>query len=251
MSKIALITGGSRGLGRDMAIKLAEKENDIVITYLNNEEKANEVVNEIKSTGQKAASLKLDVADYEGYDTFIENFKKTLKERFDSNDFNYLINNAGIGIHTQFEQTTEDQFDTLMNTHLKSVFFLTQKLLSVLSDGGAIINISSALTRTTLPGFGAYAAMKGGVETLTKYQAKELGERGIRVNVLSPGAIETDFGGGALKDNKELNQFVASQTALGRVGLPDDIGSVAAFLCSDEAKWITGQNIEASGGMFI
>ena len=251
MNEIALITGGSRGLGKNMAISLAKKGKDIVITYLNNKDKAEEVVSEIQSMGRKAAALQLDVSKAGSFDAFIATFKQTLKEQFGANHFHHLINNAGIGIHAGFPETTEEQFDTLMNIHLKSAFFLTQKALPILADGGSILNISTGLARFTMPGFDAYAVMKGGVETLTKYQAKTLGQRGIRVNVLAPGAIETDFGGGAVRDNADINQFIASQTALGRAGVPDDIGNVAAFLCSDDARWVNGQRIEASGGMFL
>ncbi len=251
MNSIALVTGGSRGLGKNMAFHLAKKGNDIVLTYLNNREKAEETVVEIKSMGRKAVALQLDVSKISTYDAFIATLQTTLKTEFGADKFNHLINNAGIGIHATFMETTEEQFDTLMNIHLKSAFFLSQKALPMMADGGSIVNVSSGLARFTLPGYDAYAAMKGGVETLTKYQAKTLGPRGIRVNVLAPGAIETDFGGGAVRDNAEINSFVASQTALGRVGLPDDIGSVAAFLCSDDAKWVNGQRIEASGGMFL
>jgi NAD(P)-dependent dehydrogenase (short-subunit alcohol dehydrogenase family) len=251
MSKIALVTGGSRGLGKEMALSLAKKGHDIVLTYLSNKEKAEEVVSEIQALGQKAAALQLDVAKPGTLDAFMESFKSTLKDTFGSDKFDYLVNNAGIGIHAAYPETTEEQFDTLMNIHLKSVFFLTQKSLPIMNDGGSIVNISTGLARFTLPGYDAYAVMKGAVETLTRYQAKTLGQRGINVNALAPGAIETDFGGGAVRDNPELKGFIASQTALGRTGLPDDIGDVVAFLCSDEAKWVTGQRIEASGGMFL
>lgn len=251
MNSIALITGGSRGLGRNMALNLAQRGKDIIITYLRNEEKAAEVVAEIEGIGQKAVALQLDVSKISTFDTFIETLKHTLQGTFGASQFHHLINNAGVGIHAAFSETTEEQFDTLMNIHLKSAFFLTQKALPILADHGSILNISTGLARFTLPGYDAYAAMKGGVETLTKYQAKTLGARGIRVNVLAPGAIETDFGGGAVRDNTEINKFIASQTALGRAGLPDDIGSVVAFLCSEDAKWINGQRIEASGGMFL
>lgn len=251
MNKIALITGGSRGLGRDMALSLAKKGVGVIITYQTKKDEANAVVNIIKGLGQKAAVLPLDVSDSTRFDSFIHQVESVLKETFNSSKINYLINNAGVGIHSAYTDTTEEQFDSMVNIHLKSAFFLTQKMLPIMSDGGAIVNVSSGLARFTLPGYDAYAVMKGGIETLTKYQAKSLGARGIRVNVIAPGAIETDFGGGAVRDNKDINAFIASQTALGRVGKPDDIGSVVAFLCSDEAKWVNGQRLEASGGIFL
>jgi NAD(P)-dependent dehydrogenase (short-subunit alcohol dehydrogenase family) len=172
-----------------------------------------------------------------------------LKDRFNAEHFDYLVNNAGIGIHASIAETTEEQFDTLMNIQFKSVFFLTQKTLGLLADGGGIVNISTGLARFSSPGYAVYAAMKGAIETLTRYQAKELGVRKIRANVVAPGAIETDFGGGVVRDNAELNKYLASVTALGRVGVPDDIGNVVAFLCTDDAKWVNAQRIEVSGGM--
>lgn len=251
MKEIALVTGGSRGLGKDIALSLAKNGKNIVLTFLNNEEKALSVVKHIKSMGQKAIALQLDVSKTNSYDAFFEKFTGVLKNEFNTDAFNYLVNNAGIGIHAMYEETTEEEFDTLLNIHLKSTFFLTQKGLSKMTNNGSIVNISTGLARFTLSGYDAYAVMKGGIETLTKYQAKALGERGIRVNVVAPGAIETDFGGGTVRDNADVNGFIASQTALGRVGLPDDIGGVVSFLCSEDAKWITGQRIEVSGGMFL
>ena len=248
-SKIALVTGGSRGLGKDMAIQLAKKGHDVILTYHSRIDEAQNVVTEIEKLGKKAVALQLDVADYNSYDTFVNEVKKTLQAHFQTDKFDYLINNAGIGAHASFGETTEEQFDSMVNVHLKAPFFITQKLLPTFNNNGGIVNIASGLTRFTFTGYDAYATMKGGVETLSKYQAKFLGERGIRVNVVAPGAIETDFGGGAVRDNKELNDLIASYTALGRVGLPDDIGSVVAFLCSDDAKWVNGQRIEVSGGM--
>lgn len=251
MTKIALITGGSRGLGKNMALSIAQKGNDIILTYQTKKDEAEAVAAEIKKLGQKAVTLQLDVSNSKNFDGFVSAVKDILNKEFSTEKIDYLVNNAGIGIHSSYADTTEEQFDSMVNIHLKSAFFLTQKILPILNDGGAIVNISTGLARFTLPGYDAYAVMKGGIETLTKYQAKSLGARGIRVNVVAPGAIETDFGGGAVRDNKDLNAFVASQTALGRVGKPDDIGSVVAFLCSDEAKWVNAQRIEASGGMFL
>jgi NAD(P)-dependent dehydrogenase (short-subunit alcohol dehydrogenase family) len=250
-NKIALVTGGSRGLGKNMSLSLAKKGNNIILTYQTKKDEAENVVEEIKKIGQKAIAVQLDVSNMKNFDGFILQIQTILTEVFDTNKIDFLVNNAGVGIHSSYADTTEEQFDSMVNIHLKSAFFLTQKTLPILNDGGAIVNISTGLARFTLPGYDAYAVMKGGIETLTKYQAKSLGNRGIRVNVVAPGAIETDFGGGAVRDNKDLNAFVASQTALGRVGKPDDIGSVVAFLCSDDAKWVNAQRIEASGGMFL
>ena len=250
-NKIALVTGGSRGLGKNMALSIAAKGIGVILTYNSKKEEAEEVVKEIQAAGQKAVAIQLDVADSKGFDKFIATVSSALKEVFSAEKIDFLINNAGVGIHESFATTTEEQFDTLVKIQLKAPFFLTQKALSILADGGGIINISTGLARFSLPGYSAYAAMKGGIETLTKYQAKELGARGIRANVVAPGAIETDFGGGVVRDNADVNKFSASQTALGRVGKPDDIGSVVAFLCTDDAKWVNAQRIEVSGGQSL
>ena len=248
-SKIALVTGGSRGLGKNMALRLAEKGIGVVITYNSQKEEALAVVAEIEKAGQKAAALQLNTGVVGQFDTFFAQLQTVLNDTFQTDRFDFLINNAGVGIHAAFAETTEEQFDQLMNIHLKGVYFLTQKALPMLNDGGRIINISSGLARFALPGSSAYGSMKGAVEVLTRYMAKELGSRGIAVNVVAPGAIETDFGGGQVRDNAELNQWVASATALGRAGLPDDIGGVVAFLCTEEARWVNAQRIEVSGGM--
>jgi NAD(P)-dependent dehydrogenase (short-subunit alcohol dehydrogenase family) len=249
--KIAIITGGSRGLGRNMATSLAVKGNDVILTYHSKRSEAEEVVAEIEKTGRKAAALQLDVSSSRTFGAFAEEVKKVLKQKWDRESFDYLVNNAGIGVHAPFAETTEEQFDLLVNTHFKGVFFLTQRLLPLLAGGGRIVNISTGLTRFSTPGFAAYAAMKGAIEVLSKYMAKELGARKIAVNVVAPGAIETDFGGGAVRDNEQMNKFIASQTALGRVGLPEDIGGVVASLLSEENHWVNAQRIEASGGMFL
>ncbi|WP_024870830.1 SDR family NAD(P)-dependent oxidoreductase [Tolumonas lignilytica] len=249
--KIALITGGSRGLGRNAALKLATHNVDIILTYRNHASEALAVVAEIEKLGGKATALPLDVADSHAFPAFAEQVKEQLAQVWQTTQFDYLLNNAGIGIHASFAETTEAQFDQLMNIHFKGVFFLTQALLPLIADGGSILNVSSGLARFALPGYSAYGAMKGAIEVLTKYLAKELGSRNINVNVLAPGAIETDFGNGQVRDNAQLNAFVASQTALGRVGLPDDIGNVIACLLSDKTHWINAQRIEASGGMFL
>lgn len=250
-NKIALVTGGSRGLGKNAALKIAAKGIDVILTYQSKKEEAENTVAEIKQLGVQAAALQLNVADAKSFDAFVAEVKTTLKNTFNADKFDFLINNAGIGIHASFAETSEEQFDTLVDIQFKGPFFLTQKILPVLNDGGAVINISSGLARFSTPGYAAYAAMKGAMETLTKYQAKELGARGIRANILAPGAIETDFGGGVVRDNEQLNAGIAANTALGRVGLPDDIGGIIAFLCTEDARWINAQRIEASGGMFL
>lgn len=250
-NKVALVTGGSRGLGKDMAMQLARKNFDVIITYHSNKEAADKVVEDLKSIGRKAIGLQLDVSNSKRYDAFISKVKETLPTVFETSTIHSLVNNAGTGLYTSFDSTTEAQFDEMVNIHLKSAFFLTQKLLPILADGGNIINISSGLARFSAPNYSAYAIMKAAVESLTRYQALEFGNRKIRVNTVAPGAIETDFGGGTVRDSKEVNSMIAGGTALGRVGLPDDIGGVVSFLCSDDAKWINAQRIEVSGGYSI
>ncbi len=248
---ISLITGGSRGLGRNAALKLAEQGSDVILTYRSNAAEAQEVVQQIEAGGRRAVALPLDVGHSQGFKAFADQVKTALATTWQRERFDHLVNNAGIGIHASFEATTEAQFDTLVNIHLKGPFFLTQTLLPLIADGGRILNVSSGLARFSLPGYAAYAVMKGGIEVLSRYQAKELGARGIAVNTIAPGAIETDFGGGAVRDNAELNSFVASQTAMGRAGVPDDIGGAVASLLSPGNRWLTGQRIEVSGGMFV
>jgi NAD(P)-dependent dehydrogenase (short-subunit alcohol dehydrogenase family) len=247
---IALITGGNRGLGQSAAMRLAGHGTDVILTYRSGRAAADAVVAAIAALGRRAHALPLDVARSAGFGGFAADVRHVLagwqRERL-----NFLVNNAGIGIHASFAETTEAQFDELVNIHFKGVFFLTQKLLPLIIDGGRIINVSSGLARFALPGYAAYAAMKGAVEVLTRYMAKELGARRIAVNVIAPGAIATDFGGGTVRDNAEVNAMIASQTALGRVGLPDDIGGVIASLLSPENAWINAQRIEVSGGMFL
>jgi NAD(P)-dependent dehydrogenase (short-subunit alcohol dehydrogenase family) len=248
---IALVTGGSRGLGKSIALHLAAKGNDVIITYKSNLVEADNLVDQIVKTGRKAVALQLDVSDSKTFESFREKVKDALAKNWHRNNFNFLVNNAGIGINAPFMETTEDQFDQLLNVHFKGTFFLTQKLLPILKDGGRIVNLSSGLARFSLPGYAAYAAMKGAVEVLTRYLALELGPRGIAVNTLAPGAIETDFGGGVVRDNLAVNQHIASQTALGRVGLPEDIGGAVAALLSEDCRWINGQRIEVSGGIYL
>jgi len=247
-SKIALVTGGSRGLGKNMALSIAKKGFDVILTYNSQKDEALAVVAEIELAGRKAVALQLDTTHVSNFDPFLERVKTILKEKFDTDHFDFLVNNAGLGISAPFAEGTEEQFDTLMNVHYKAVYFLSQKSLGIINDGGRIINISTGLARFVTPGFSLYSSMKAAVETLSRYMAKELGSRQITVNVVAPGAIETDFQGGVVRDNAEVNKHVASVIALGRVGRPDDIGSVVAFLCTDDAKWITAQRIEVSGG---
>jgi NAD(P)-dependent dehydrogenase (short-subunit alcohol dehydrogenase family) len=249
--KIAVVTGGSRGLGRNTALHLARRGVDVILTYRSQRTEAEQVVAEIAALGGSAVALQLDVAESGTFDSFVETLKGVLSEHWQRKTFDSLVNNAGIGIHAAFADTTEEQFDELVRIQLKGPFFLTQKLLPLIADNGRIVNLSSGLTRFSLPGYAAYAAMKGAMEVLTRYQAKELGARGIAVNIVAPGAIETDFGGGTVRDNAQVNAFIASQTALGRVGLPDDIGGMVASLLSDDNRWVNGQRIEASGGMFL
>lgn len=249
--KIALITGASRGLGRATALHLARAGTDIVLTYQSSQAAAEATVAEITALGRKATALPLDTGVVADFPDFVARFRAALSEGWGRTTVDFLVNNAGIGLHAPFAETREEDFDRLMNIHLKGVFFLTQALLPLIVDGGRIVNVSSGLTRFSLPGYAAYAAMKGAVEVLTRYQAKELGSRGIAVNTLAPGAIETDFGGGLVRDTPAINQAIAAQTALGRVGLPDDIGGAIASLLGAGTGWVTGQRIEVSGGMFL
>jgi len=232
-----------------MAIGLAKKGIDIILTYHSNSGEADKVVKEIQSLGQQAFAFQLDAGNIKLFDDFFTMLKQFLAEHRGSPNFDFLVNNAGTALYSPFAETTEEQFDTVFNIHLKGVFFFTQKALPFLNNGGRIINISSGLARFSYPGSSAYGSMKGAIEVLTRYLAKELGSRGIAANVVAPGAIETDFGGGHVRDNKQINDQIAGLTALGRVGLPDDIGGVVAFLCTEEARWINGQRIEVSGGI--
>ncbi|TYZ06568.1 SDR family oxidoreductase [Hymenobacter lutimineralis] len=249
--KIALVTGGSRGLGKNMALNLAQKGISVLLTYHRQQADAQQVVAEIEAQGGQAAALPLDAANIGSFDGFLEQVQHTLRATFGAEKFDFLINNAGTALYAPFADTTEGQFDEMLTIHFKGPFFLTQKALPLLNDGGRIINISSGLARFANPGSSTYASMKAAIEVLTRYQARELGSRGIAANVVAPGAIATDFGGGHVRDNEDLNQYLAAATALGRVGQPDDIGPIVAFLCTDEARWINAQRIEASGGMFV
>lgn len=250
-NKIAIITGGSRGLGRNTAINLARNGTDVILTYHSNQKEADLAVAEIVALGRKAVAIQLDTGNVKTFDNFVKQVQQTLSETWGRERFDFLVNNAGHALYTPFVETKEEDFDKLFNVHFKGVYFLTQKLLPLIADGGRIVNISSGLARFSLPGLSAYASMKGAIEVLTRYLAKELGSRGIAVNTVAPGAIETDFGGGHTRDNREMNQFVASQTALGRAGLPDDIGPMIASLLTENNRWINAQRIEVSGGMFL
>lgn len=250
-TKIALVTGGSRGLGKDMALSLSKKGIDIVLTYNKSKEEAEKVVHEIIDKGQKAVALQFDVSDISSLDNFIVRLSFALKEVWNTDKFDFLINNAGTGATVPIMEVTEELFDQLLNIHFKGVFFLTQKSIPLLNSNGGVVFISTGTTRFTLPGYSADASLKGAVEVFAKYVAKEFGSLGIRANVVAPGAIETDFNNAALRNNPQIKSFIASQTPLGRVGMADDIGSVVAFLCTEDAKWINGQRIEVSGGINI
>jgi NAD(P)-dependent dehydrogenase (short-subunit alcohol dehydrogenase family) len=249
-TRIAIVTGGSRGLGRSTVLSLARHGVDSIFTYKSNQAEARRVVALVAEAGRRAVALQLDTGDVRAFDPFVGNVRGALAE-WGAERFDYLVNNAGISHHRAFDQTAEEELDQLYNVHFKGVFFLTQKLLPLLNDGGRIVNVSSGLTRITVPGSGAYAAMKGAVEVLTRYLAKELGPRGITVNTVAPGAIATDFSGGMVRDNPEVNRRVAEMTALGRVGQPDDIGPMIASLLSEDNRWVNGQRIEVSGGMAL
>jgi NAD(P)-dependent dehydrogenase (short-subunit alcohol dehydrogenase family) len=250
-NKVALVTGGSRGLGKDMVKQLALKGFDIIFTYNKSEAEAQTVVDEIATIGKKAKAIQLDVANAKNFDAFVESVQAVLSADFSTDNIDALVNNAGVGAHTSFAETSEEVFDSMVNIHLKAPYFITQKLLPTLRNGGSIVNISSGLARFSYPNYAPYAIMKAAIESLTRYQAQELGSRQIRVNTIAPGAIATDFGGGAVRDNKDVNSMIANNTALGRVGLPDDIGTVAAFLCSEDAKWVNAQRIEVAGGIHM
>ena len=248
MTTITLITGASRGLGRNTALSIARRGGDVIATYHSRSADAQAVVAEVQALGRKAVALQLDTGVVGTFPAFADRLRSALQATWQRDTFDHLVNNAGHGEFAPFASTTEAQFDGLVNVHLKGVFFLTQTLLPLLADGGRIVNFSSGLTRLNYPGFAAYAAMKGAVEVLTNYLAKELGARGIAVNTVAPGAIETDFGGGAVRDTPAMNQHIAQITALGRVGLPDDIGPMVASLLGEDNRWVNAQRIEVSGG---
>jgi len=251
MTKIALITGASRGLGRNTALNVAREGSDVIITYQSREEGARAVVAEIVAMGRRAIALQLDVGDVSAFKPFVEHLRTGLRKTWQRDTFDHLVNNAGHGDMASIADTTEAQFDKLVDVHFKGVFFLTQALLPLIADGGRIVNLSSGLTRISFPGFAVYSAVKGAVEVLSVYMAKELGSRGIAVNTVAPGAIETDFLGGAVRDTPDLNKTFAGMTALGRTGVPDDIGPMIAKLLTDDNRWINAQRIEVSGGQVI
>ncbi len=251
MTTIALVTGGSRGLGRSTALAIARGGGDVVLTYHSKADAAQAVVAEVEAMGRTALALPLDTGDVAAFAPFANRLRSALRETFGRDGFDHLVNNAGHGDYALIADTTEAQFDGLVNVHFKGVYFLTQALLPLLADGGRIVNLSSGLTRTCFPGYTAYAAVKGAVEVLTRYMAKELGARGIAVNTVAPGAIETDFGGGAVRDDPDVNKLFADMTALGRVGLPDDIGPMIANLLAPGSRWVNAQRIEVSGGQGI
>jgi NAD(P)-dependent dehydrogenase (short-subunit alcohol dehydrogenase family) len=248
--KVAIVTGGSRGLGRSTVLSLAKRGIDSIFTYNSNRAEAEKVTALVAAMGRKAIALQLDTGNIRTFDAFVQNVQQALTE-LGAERFDFLVNNAGTSLHKAFDQTTEEELDHLYNVHFKGVFFLTQKLLPLINDGGRIVNISSGLARFSIPGTSAYASMKGAIEILTRYLAKELGPRGIAVNAVAPGAIATDFSGGMVRDNPEMNKRVAEMTALGRVGEPDDIGPMVASLLSEDNRWINGQRIEVSGGMAL
>ena len=250
-TKIALVTGGSRGLGKDMAINIAKKGINVILTYRNNEADAAQTVKEIEALGQKAVTIQLNMSATESLNDFVEKVKAILQSDFETASLDYLINNAGMGATVPFEEVSEEMFTDFLNVHFKGIFFLTQKIVPYINEGGRIINISSGTTRFANPGYSVYASMKGAIETFTKYLANELGAKGIGANVVAPGPVETDFNNGAIRNNPQLKGMLSTMSPLGRVGAADDIGSVVAFLCTDDAKWVNGQRIEVSGGINV
>lgn len=248
-TKIALVTGGSRGLGKDMAISIARKGMDVIVTWKNNESDALKTVEEIEKLGQKGAAIQLDMVDFNSLDRFVGQLSSTLQKTWKVSSFDFLVNNAGMGATVPFEKVTEELFNEFLNVHFKGVYFLTQKCIPMINSGGRVINISTGTTRFSHPGYSVYASMKGAIEVFTKYLAKELGAKGIGANVVAPGPVETDFNNAAIRSNPELKERLSGLSPLGRVGNADDIGSVVAFLCSSEASWVNGQRIEVSGGI--
>lgn len=251
MNKIAIITGGSRGLGKDMALAIAGKGLDVIVTYHTQPEAAQEVVKSIEAQGQKAAALPLNLLKISEIDHFVAALSEVLENQFEGRKPDFLVNNAGMGATIPMAQATEAQFDDFLNVHFKGIYFLSQKLLAMMNDGGGIVNISTGTTRFCNPGYSLYASMKGATEVLTRYIAKEYGQRGIRANVVAPGPIETDFNNAAIRNNPQLKQILSGLSPLGRVGYSDDVSGVVAFLCTDEAKWVNGQRIEVSGGINV
>jgi len=250
-SKIVVVTGGSRGLGRDMALQLARQGNDVILTFHSRAQEAQAVVRDIQALGRQAVALQLDTTEVASFPDFGRRLDAALRATWQRESFDHLVNNAGTSVKASFAETTEAQFDSLLQVHFKGVYFLTQQLLPRIADGGGIVCVSTGLTRFAVPGYAPYAAMKSAIEGLVKYLAKELGPRRIRANAVAPGAIHTDFNRAGFEANPQMVDFLAAQTALGRVGQPEDIGGVVAFLCSDAARWVNAQRLEASGGMFL
>lgn len=250
-SKLVLVTGGSRGLGKEMALRIAEKGLNVIITYNTRKEDALNVVKLVQEMGRKAAALQLNTGEVSSFEAFFTQLKTILQQTFDTDRFDFLVNNAGVGRNAPFTEMSMEMFDELLNVHFKGVYFFTQGALPLMNDGGGIINISSGHTRVALARYSAYGSMKAAIESVTRYWAVELAPRGIKSNVIAPGAIATDFSGGVVRDNPEVNKFVRDMTALGRAGVPEDVGGVVAFLCTEDARWITAQRIEVSGGMRI
>lgn len=250
-TKVALVTGGSRGLGRDMALSLAKKGIDVILTYHTNKDEADKVVAQIEALNCKAMALAFDASNFKMLQSFVAQVSEILITKWNTDKFDYLINNAGIGATLPIPAVTEEAFDNLVNIHYKSVYFLTQKCFPLLNNNGGVVFISTGTTRVCVPGYSVYSSLKGAIEIFTKYVAKELGHKGIRANVVAPGPIETDFNNAAIRNSTQMQERVTANAALGRVGHADDIGSVVAFLCSDDAKWISGQRIEVSGGMAL
>ena len=250
-TQITLVTGGSRGLGKDMALSIARRGMDVIITYRSKKEEAEEVVKQIEALGRKAFALHLDMNAFSALDAFVQGLTIELKTEWNTTGIDYLVNNAGMGATIPFEQVTEAVFDEFLNVHFKSVYFLTQKLLPLIKEGGGIVNISTGTTRFVNPGYSVYASMKGAIEVLTRYWTKELGAKGIRANVVAPGPIETDFNNAAIRSNPQMKERLSGLSPLSRVGTAEDIGGVVAFLCSDEARWVNGQRIEVSGGINV
>ncbi|MBV2183943.1 MAG: SDR family oxidoreductase [Rhizobium sp.] len=246
--KIVIITGGSRGIGASAAVQCARRGMGVILTYNSQPEAAHSVVRDVEAAGGRAVALKLDVTDSTSFPAFREAAGAALKSVWNRADFDGLVNNAGYGLFNPIATVTADEFDGLFRIHLKGPFFLTQALLPLIVDGGQIVNVTSATTRVATAGVAPYAAFKGGLDVLTRYMAKEFGARRIRANAVSPGAIRTELGGG-LDDTFEA--LLASQTVLGRIGEPDDVGRVIAGLLSDESGWINAQTIEVAGGYMI
>ncbi|HEY0611090.1 MAG TPA: SDR family oxidoreductase [Chitinophaga sp.] len=250
-NKIALVTGGSRGLGKNAALRIAEKGFDVIIAYRGNRKEAEDVAATITNMGRQSAAIQLDVADTASFDGFIAQLSQLLQDKWGTTQFDFLVNNAGINRPSLIPETSVAAFDELLNVHFKGVYFLTQKALPLIADNGRVINLSTGLARFVTPGYAAYASMKGAIEVFTRYLAKELGSRGITANVVAPGIIKTDFTSEAFNSHEGFEDMIAGHIALGRAGVPEDIGGVIAFLCTEDARWITAQRIEVSGGMLL